>query len=996
MRFFDVVLIFILGNECVMTSSNECRNSKHCRCINKFEEYEFQCTSNNDNVVVHAVSDKYIKIDCFSTKFKVNILPNYTAGNIELFELRFCPLTLIGFFSVLEKFGIENLENVRLKALWKNSSNETVSLTKDFLRSLSSMRNLYISVSDNVTDVEAFGNFPKLTNQYLPNNSIQEVGGMFIIPKHLKVLHLSNNALTHIPNGTFQNLVELQQLRLWKNNLSGITKYDFAGLNHLKSLELNSNHIQFIDKDAFSNLSELINISLRGNQLGHINSNIFRHNQKLNNILIEFNSNVTLDDYVFANLKKLCMVNLAQSGLTTIPEHVFEGSENIETLLLQNNFLREFSKGVFSSLKNLKQLNLSSNNILSIPDTLLSPLVNLEVLDLRGNIISEINYKIFKSPKNLKKLFLNNNQIKTIMPNAFQNNKGLISIDLSNNLFDMKYECMLEYNPFMNCDQLEELLLSGNRIDEFPLIIMHMILRRKLNLKQDNSSSFHVTESKHIASKNVKVDLSNNKISVVEFKDWEHLAIETFKNQHVKKNVVPLTTILLYNNPLSCDCRNYDLVRYFKDMLNPAVKAVVDLRIVDSNCAAPDSLQHMKIEDLQPQYISCPYLSKCETSSQCQCFYRPFYKSVSIDCSYRNLTECPRIDVNFRRVEMNLVGNIIRYGPNSSLGYDNVTNLFLSNNTIEQFEWVPPKIKILKLDGNQLTHLNTEVLKMMNPSSMLTLYNNPWSCDCSALELQNFIRAKFGNESRNIVCQEDNEPLIEKVQLCEPSAILTMKVGIPILFIIILIASGYFLYFFYEEEIKIYLYTNSLPSLLINREEPDEEKVWDVFISYSYQDEHFILQTLLPELENGPNPLKTCIHVRDWIPGTTITENISNSVNNSRRTLVVLSNNFLESVWGKMEFRAAHTNAIEEGRAKVIIIKFGDLDENKIDKELKMYLRTNTYVEWGKPWFWRKLRYALLHPHSRNTRNDKFEHSNGIPSVVIVLIILIIIMFIIF
>ncbi|XP_074036229.1 uncharacterized protein isoform X3 [Leptinotarsa decemlineata] len=794
MRFFDVVLIFILGNECVMTSSNECRNSKHCRCINKFEEYEFQCTSNNDNVVVHAVSDKYIKIDCFSTKFKVNILPNYTAGNIELFELRFCPLTLIGFFSVLEKFGIENLENVRLKALWKNSSNETVSLTKDFLRSLSSMRNLYISVSDNVTDVEAFGNFPKLTNQYLPNNSIQEVGGMFIIPKHLKVLHLSNNALTHIPNGTFQNLVELQQLRLWKNNLSGITKYDFAGLNHLKSLELNSNHIQFIDKDAFSNLSELINISLRGNQLGHINSNIFRHNQKLNNILIEFNSNVTLDDYVFANLKKLCMVNLAQSGLTTIPEHVFEGSENIETLLLQNNFLREFSKGVFSSLKNLKQLNLSSNNILSIPDTLLSPLVNLEVLDLRGNIISEINYKIFKSPKNLKKLFLNNNQIKTIMPNAFQNNKGLISIDLSNNLFDMKYECMLEYNPFMNCDQLEELLLSGNRIDEFPLIIMHMILRRKLNLKQDNSSSFH----------------------------------------------------------------------------------------------------------------------------------------------------------------------------------------------------------ILKLDGNQLTHLNTEVLKMMNPSSMLTLYNNPWSCDCSALELQNFIRAKFGNESRNIVCQEDNEPLIEKVQLCEPSAILTMKVGIPILFIIILIASGYFLYFFYEEEIKIYLYTNSLPSLLINREEPDEEKVWDVFISYSYQDEHFILQTLLPELENGPNPLKTCIHVRDWIPGTTITENISNSVNNSRRTLVVLSNNFLESVWGKMEFRAAHTNAIEEGRAKVIIIKFGDLDENKIDKELKMYLRTNTYVEWGKPWFWRKLRYALLHPHSRNTRNDKFEHSNGIPSVVIVLIILIIIMFIIF
>lgn len=84
--------------------------------------------------------------------------------------------------------------------------------------------------------------------------------------------------------------------------------------------------------------------------------------------------------------------------------------------------------------------------------------------------------------------------------------------------------------------------------------------------------------------------------------------------------------------------------------------------------------------------------------------------------------------------------------------------------------------------------------------------------------------------------------------------------------------------------------------------------------------------------------------------------------------------NFLLNLKTKIKFQA-----LKERRSRVIVLLYGDIGNiNNLDPELKAYLAMNTYVKWGDPWFWNKLRYALPHRYERAPKRPVTQNARRI------------------
>jgi protein toll len=73
----------------------------------------------------------------------------------------------------------------------------------------------------------------------------------------------------------------------------------------------------------------------------------------------------------------------------------------------------------------------------------------------------------------------------------------------------------------------------------------------------------------------------------------------------------------------------------------------------------------------------------------------------------------------------------------------------------------------------------------------------------------------------------------------------------------------------------------------------------------SVADRDWVISELQPELEDGPEKYRLCLHERDFKLGSIIANNIVECMRNSRTTLVVLSPHFVRSQVG-----IEHTNRL--------------------------------------------------------------------------------------
>jgi hypothetical protein len=88
--------------------------------------------------------------------------------------------------------------------------------------------------------------------------------------------------------------------------------------------------------------------------------------------------------------------------------------------------------------------------------------------------------------------------------------------------------------------------------------------------------------------------------------------------------------------------------------------------------------------------------------------------------------------------------------------------------------------------------------------------------------------------------------------------------------------------------------------------ERSDQFEYDVFISYSHQNETWVTETLLPTLEKAG--LRVCIDFRDFAAGKPALLNMQDAAKNSRHTLLILTPEWVKSEWTLYEVLLTRTS----------------------------------------------------------------------------------------
>ncbi|KAI1882183.1 hypothetical protein AGOR_G00248070 [Albula goreensis] len=140
---------------------------------------------------------------------------------------------------------------------------------------------------------------------------------------------------------------------------------------------------------------------------------------------------------------------------------------------------------------------------------------------------------------------------------------------------------------------------------------------------------------------------------------------------------------------------------------------------------------------------------------------------------------------------------------------------------------------------------------------------------------------------------------------------------------------------------------------------------YHAFISYSHHDSLWVDSLLVPRLEGAG--LSLCVHERDFTPGDWVLNNIINCVEESYKTLFVLSQSFIQSEWCNYELFFAQHRALSVHQDSLVFVLLEPIPSDSIPRKflkLRSLLRLQTYLEWPKDErkqqvFWASLRDML-------------------------------------
>lgn len=948
----------------------------------------------------------------------VNLAPELFAETRELREMYLQNNTINvlapGLFSDLTRLLVLDMSENQLTEEWVNAATFT-----------GLVRLVFLSVSNNnLTRLDAviFRDLHRLRSLRLDNNGIQFLPeNVFLSLTDMRTLVLSGNKLTRIDQFTFDGLPSLNQLSLDNNQIQYIDPEALRNSTDLEYLHLNDNKLYDIPA-VLNNVPNLKTLDLSYNQITDIFNTSFPAMSQLIGLKLLKNQISNVSKGVFDRLPELHLINLANNKIQKIEPGTFDNNTRLVAVRVDGNYLRDVG-GLFSKLSNLVWLNISEN-FLEWFDYALIP-TGLQWLDIHGNQITELgnhyeletqltgfdasNNKLTEVtgssiPDKVQNLYLSNNRISKIQSYAFFKKPNLTQVDLTGN-------------------RLRTLNPQSLRISTVPV-------GRPMPQFQVGNNPFACDCSMQWLQA-YSVEPDRNKPKLV---DLDTATCEVMYNRGESRVLLKEATeeqfLCQYEMECAkrstCDCCDFDACDC--KMICPNNCTCFHSVSSTSNVVDCSGAGYVnRVPEKIPMNTTVLYLdgNTVRTLSTHAFLGRKILKVLYLNSSnverVQNRTFHGLKELEVLHLDDNRISTL--YGD-EFYGLDKLKELYLNHNRITYvnsttFRFLP-QLSVLRLDHNRIAQF--PVWRLSPTLTRLTLAENQWSCACDFVQqMKEFLQyaADAVVDAEQVRCLDHSggfNVLGDNGTVCGPATpptdrafngssntiegalnggnltaptktvvqrpdaqdyVPTLIVSFSAVFFVVVAAM---VVYAFRRETKVWCHSRFGVRIFCKNPEfemDERDKLFDAFVSYSSKDEAFVVEELAPILENGDPSYKLCLHYREFPAGGYISDTIEQAVESSKRTIMVLSENFMKSEWCRYEFKSAHHQVLRDKRKRLIVILLGEVPNKDLDPDIRLYLKTNSYLQWGDKHFWEKLKFALPDVpanHKPKTINHKHHH----------------------
>lgn len=786
----------------------------------------------------------------------------------------------------------------------------------------------HVNVSISIKDVlDEIGHSNSLVSVYSCKQNVTFVSGFARSVMHnVEEMVINNCPVRNLPSVYYTNTpflrcglrthAALKILNLRSNNITTIADFAFYGLSNLEELFLGYNNIVHLQEDVFKGLMSLKRLELAFNKITIIDPSaipvIFN-----NDLLFKIQSGQTPIS-AFCYFSQLEEVHLNYNMLTSFSNESLKVSEQMTQFTVPDD------NKPSDLVPRLSLLSLQGNKISEIEDFEFISLGNLAKLMLGENRLTRIKAAAFAGPDNIKILALQKNKLRNIEADSFKgmfmSNKTHFTLNLGDNFIEQ-----IEPGTFQNLNNLNYLLLDGNMISE---------------LREDEFARTTAL---------VQLDLGSNKLTKVPemlLDDMEELRFVSLDNNNIKE----LPVFFLRSTPNLWTVQ-LSFNKITENGLPAGLFDVPNLKTINLDSNNITRIPHNLFRDIP----SLQTITLVNNSI-----------SLLYPGDFKNLPNLEVVNVSRNGLE--------GISPDTFVGLKSLDTLDFEGNSLQSFADFARNISTLFVK-NDLSD---------SPGIEVDLRSNVMQCGCYdnmhvIYDLMIFhkltivsIHCYFSHDNtfwevtaENLLSIFENCPQHEKISISinetrdtngPPSWLLYVGIAVGAILIVVIIIVVRFC-----TQIQVACHKR-YGLRIVPQLQPTKGKTYDAFICYSRNNEHWVMRTLVPTLENKSPPYRLCIHHRDSKAGANFADTLVNCIKQSQVTVLVLSEDFMNSDWCLLEFSSAHQSVLKTFSNKVIPILLEDISPHYMTSEMKSIMKSNRPIQVTDPNFWDKLYYALPDP----------------------------------